>query len=51
MGCVVSSKYISLQRTIKHVHFLKFPKIISREFNQSLKLNTMLKYVLKHGIL
>ena len=50
MGCVVSCKYIQLQRTVKHVHILQFPKINSSAFNQSLRLNTMLKYVLTHGI-
>ena len=50
MGCLVSSKYIQLQLTIKHVHFLQLSIINSWEFNQSLQQNTMVKYVLTHGI-
>ena len=47
MGGAVSSEYIQLQSTMKQTS----PKIKSSEFNQPVKLNTMLKYVLAHTIL
>ena len=49
MDFVVNFK-CQVQCTMKHVHF-QFPKMNQIEFNQPLKLNTIVKYALIHGLL
>ena len=50
MSCAVSSKYIQLYCTMKQTIFTE-SEIKSSEYNQLVKVNTMLKYLLAHRIL